>query len=91
VPRVSQAHYEEATDTHAALRESFKYKTLIVSLINVDRSIGLPGYDADISLLVEVTREAVQEKLKGDASVVWTIAERAMSNVQVPQPEHGAK
>jgi len=51
----------------------------------------LPGYDADISLLAEVTRDAVQEKLKGDAPAVWTIAQRAMSNVQVPQPEHGAK
>ena len=46
-------------------------------LLGADLSVVVKGYEADISSLVEVTRVVVQEKLKGDAWVMWAIAQRA--------------
>ena len=36
-----------------------------------------PGFQENISELVEVTQKAVKEKLPGDAWIMWTIAQRA--------------
>ena len=51
-------------------------------LISVDLSIVYQGYGADISSLVEVTRDVVWGKLK-DAWVMWAIAQRASLSLKV--------
>jgi hypothetical protein len=52
-------------------------------LSGLDRSEVRPGYQEDISDLVEVTRDIVKERLKGDAWVVWAVAQRASLPVKI--------
>ncbi|KAF5345221.1 hypothetical protein D9756_011491 [Leucocoprinus leucothites] len=43
-----------------------------------------PGYSKeDVSALVEVTRDIVKERLKGDAWIMWVIAQRASLPVKI--------
>jgi hypothetical protein len=42
-----------------------------------------PGYQEDVSALVEVTRDIVKERLKGDAWIMWAIAQRASLPVKI--------
>ncbi|KAF5348759.1 hypothetical protein D9756_009852 [Leucocoprinus leucothites] len=43
-----------------------------------------PGYSKeDVSALVEVTRDIVKERLKGDAWIMWAIAQRASLPVKI--------
>jgi len=37
----------------------------------------LPGYDADVSNLVDITRDIVQAELKHEEWVMWAMAQRA--------------
>jgi hypothetical protein len=59
------------------------YFLLFFFLLGADLSLVYQGYDADISSLVEVTCDVVQEKLKGDAWVMWAIAQRASLSVKI--------
>jgi hypothetical protein len=63
-------------DGDATLGESFKYNFPLFCFLSVDLSVVYDGYDAEISSLVEVTSNVVQEKLKGDTWVMWAIAQR---------------
>ena len=56
---------------------------LIPYFIGVDLSLVRPGYEADVSSLVQVTHDLVYDKLKLDAWVVWAIAQRAMLPVKI--------
>jgi hypothetical protein len=56
---------------------TFQVCFLIPSPISIDPSLVHPGYEAGISSLVDVTRDVVQEKLKGDAWVAWAVTQRA--------------
>ena len=59
---------------------------MFVSLYNLsglDRSLVRPGYKEDVSALVEVTRDIVKERLKGDAWIMWAIAQRASLPVKI--------
>ena len=56
---------------------TFQVYFLILILTSIDLSLVHQGYEASISSLVEVTRDVVQEKLKGDAWVLWAITQRA--------------
>lgn len=42
-----------------------------------------PGFQEDISELVEVTRKTVKERLQGDAWIMWAIAQRANLPVKI--------
>jgi len=42
-----------------------------------------PDYQEDVSALVEVTRDIVKERLKGDAWIMWAIAQRASLPVKI--------
>ncbi|KAF5346833.1 hypothetical protein D9756_010587 [Leucocoprinus leucothites] len=42
-----------------------------------------PGYKEDVSAIVEVTRDIVKERLKGDAWIMWAIAQRASLPVKI--------
>ena len=46
-------------------------------------SLVRPGYQEDVSALVEVTRDIVKERLKGDAWIMWAIAQRASLPVKI--------
>ncbi|KAF5354022.1 hypothetical protein D9756_006944 [Leucocoprinus leucothites] len=46
-------------------------------------SVFRPGYKEDVSALVEVTRDIVKERLKGDAWIMWAIAQRASLPVKI--------
>jgi hypothetical protein len=52
-------------------------------LSGLDRSLVRPGYQDDVSALVEVTRDMVKERLKGDAWIMWAIAQRASLPVKI--------
>jgi hypothetical protein len=52
-------------------------------LSHLDRSLVRPRYKEDISALVEVTRDIVKERLKGDAWIMWAIAQRASLPVKI--------
>lgn len=52
----------------------FSYRIL---LSGIDHSLVRPGHREDISELVKVTRDIVQERVKGDAWMLWAIAQRA--------------
>jgi len=52
-------------------------------LSSLDRSLVRPGYQEDVSALVEVTRDSVKERLKGDAWIMWAIAQRASLPVKI--------
>ena len=62
---------------------TFQVYFLILTPISIDLSLVYPGYEAGISSLVEVTRDVVQEKLKGDAWVVWAVAQRANPQLKI--------
>jgi hypothetical protein len=55
---------------------------IIIIFISVDLSLVHQGYGADISSLVEVTRDVVRGKLK-DGWVMWAIAQRASLSLKV--------
>jgi len=42
-----------------------------------------PGYQEDVSALVEVTRDIVKERLREDAWIMWAIAQRASLPVKI--------
>jgi hypothetical protein len=52
-------------------------------LSGLDRSLVRPGYQEDVSALVEVTRDIVKERLKEDAWIMWAIAQRASLPVKI--------
>ena len=52
-------------------------------LSGLDRSLVRPGYQEDVSALVEVTRDIVKERVKGDAWIMWAIAQRASLPVKI--------
>jgi hypothetical protein len=56
---------------------------LIPYLISVDLSLAHQGYEADVSKLVQVTHNLVYDELKGDAWVMWAIAQRASLPVKI--------
>ena len=43
---------------------------------HIDLLLVRPGHQEDISDLVQVTRDIVKERVKGDAWVLWAIAQR---------------
>jgi hypothetical protein len=43
----------------------------------------LPGYEKDVSDLVEVTKDVAQKRVKGDAWVLWSITQRANLPVKI--------
>jgi len=49
--------------------------------MSVDLSLVYQGFEADISSLVEVTRDVVQEKLKDVAWATGAIAQRAIPSL----------
>lgn len=51
--------------------------------ISVDMSLDRRGYEAQMSSLVEVTRDLVRDMLQNDASVMWAIAQRASLPVKI--------
>jgi hypothetical protein len=51
-------------------------------LIGVDLPLVYQGYGADISSLVEVTRDVVREKVN-DAWVMWAVAQRASLSLKI--------
>jgi len=42
-----------------------------------------PGYDKDVSSLVKVTRDMVKMQVKGDAWVLWAVAQRSSLPVTI--------
>ena len=52
-------------------------------LSGLDPSKVRPGYQEDVSALVEVTRDIVKERLKEDAWIMWAIAQRASLPVKI--------
>ena len=64
--------------------QMFQVQFLILSLINVDLLLAFPGYDADISKLVDFTGDVVREKLTGSkAWIMWAIAQRASLELKI--------
>ena len=47
------------------------------------RSLVSGGYEESIASLIDITRELVHERLKGDAWVTWAIAQRASLPVKI--------
>ena len=71
---------------HIPMPDYVKVSGMFVSLYNLsglDRSLVRPGYKEDVSALVEVTRDIVKERLKGDAWIMWAIAQRASLPVKI--------
>ena len=56
---------------------------LFSDLSDLDRSLVRRGFKEDVSALVEVTRDIVKERLKGDAWIMWAIAQRASLPVKI--------
>ena len=52
-------------------------------LSNFDASLVRPGYQEDVSALVEVTKDVVKEQLTGDAWIMWAVAQRASLPVKI--------
>jgi PDZ domain-containing secreted protein len=50
---------------------------MLVVLSGINYSLVRPGHREDISELVKVTRDIVKERVKGDAWMLWAIAQRA--------------
>jgi hypothetical protein len=55
----------------------------LYDLSGLDRSLVRPRYKENVSALVEVTRDIVKEQLKGDAWIMWAIAQRASLPVKI--------
>lgn len=62
---------------------TFQVQILLLLLISVDISPDRQGYEAQMSSLVEVTRDLVHKILQNDASVMWAIAQRASLPVKI--------
>jgi len=62
---------------------TFQVRILLLLLISVDISLVRRGYEAQISSLVEVTRNAVHDMLQNDASAMLAIAQRASLPVKI--------
>jgi len=54
-----------------------------LSGLDYSHSLVRPGYQEDVSALVEVTRDIVKERLKGDPWIMWAIAQRASLPVKI--------
>lgn len=52
-------------------------------LVLIDHSLVRPGHPVDVADLVKVTRDVVKERVKGDAWVLWAIAQRASLPVKI--------
>ncbi len=52
-------------------------------LSNFDASLVRPGYQEDVSALVEVTKDVIKERLAGDAWIMWAVAQRASLPVKI--------
>ena len=48
-----------------------------IVLPGIDRFLVRKGYEKDVSYLVRVTSDVAKEQVKGDAWVLWSIAQRA--------------
>ena len=57
------------------LCHSFRYICAIV-ISGIDRFLVRPGHEEDVADLVRATRDIVKERFKGDAWVLWAIAQR---------------
>jgi hypothetical protein len=53
------------------------------ALPGIDRFPVRPGYQESVSTLVEGTRDVVRERLRGDAWIMWAIAQRASASVKL--------
>jgi len=65
---------------HAAVSGIF---ICVIVLSGVDRLLVRPGHQDDVSSLVKVTKDIVKERVKGDAWVLWAIAQRASLPVKI--------
>ncbi len=79
---ITPAYDEPPRDPDAALCHSFRYICAIV-LSSINRLLVRPGHQEDVSSLVKVTRDIVKERVKGDAWVLWAIAQRASLPVKI--------
>lgn len=52
-------------------------------LSGIDRLLVRPTYQGSVSALVEGTRDVVRERLRGDAWIMWAIAQRASPSVKL--------
>lgn len=53
------------------------------SVSDINRLSVRPGFQEDISEVVEVTRKTVKERLQGDAWIMWAIVQRANLPVKI--------
>ncbi len=72
---ISMPHYVKASGIFVPL--------YYLSSLHYSHSLVRPGYQEDVSALVEVTRDIVKERLKGDAWIMWAIAQRASLPVKI--------
>ncbi len=80
---ITPAYGELPQDPDAALCHSFRYIRAHLYYLVIDRSLVRPGHKEDVSSLVKVTRDIVKERVKGDAWVLWAIAQRASLPVKI--------
>ena len=79
---VSSAYDASAERPDAALCQGFRY-THVIALPGINRLLVRPGFQENISEVVEVTRKTVKERLQGDAWIMWAIAQRANLPVKI--------
>ena len=58
-------------------------KSAGTALPGIDRFPVRRGYQESVSTLVEGTRDVVRERLRGDAWIMWAIAQRASPSVKL--------
>ena len=58
-------------------------KSAGIALPGIDRFPVRRGYQESVSTLVEGTRDVVRERLRGDAWIMWAIAQRASPSVKL--------
>jgi hypothetical protein len=52
-------------------------------LPGIDHMLVRKGYENDVSFLVQVTTDVAKERVKGDAWVLWSMAQRASLPVKI--------
>ena len=52
-------------------------------LIGIDHLLVRPGYEKDVSFLVRVTTDVARDRVKGDAWVLWSMAQRASLPIKI--------
>ncbi len=61
----------------------FQVYSLVFALTGIDPLPVRPRHKEDVSSLVEVTRDLVKKQVKGDAWVMWAVAQRASLPVKI--------